>query len=313
MSDWRGGTSAPEERGADPLEPATAQLAEGHIEARYRHFEAELADRPAVVWGLGWREFTRLLKTWWMILLLLGSWFFTVLIPVLIIMETAAFNPFLEYSARSQIEFYGYMMPFLMIFAALVGARLVTRDLADRAIHLYLARPLTRADYATGRLITLALVFLLVAVIPNLLNFLFQNMALGQEPIWYLEHLWVVGGILLHGAFYLAFFSLLALFFSTMSNKGYWTVTGIFVTIMLSEVVSNIVYFIMRQEKENDAAFFLSIRHNLENLGYAIYRLDGPFDPSQFPWVGSLAILLTIMGGCLAAVLYRLSTLEVSR
>ena len=44
MSDWRGGTSAPEDGGAGPLEHATAQLAEGHIEARYRHFEAD--DRP---------------------------------------------------------------------------------------------------------------------------------------------------------------------------------------------------------------------------------------------------------------------------
>ena len=122
-----------------------------------------------------------------------------------------------------------------------------------------------------------------------------------------------MGGILLHGAFYLAFFSLLALFFSTMSNKGYWTVTGVFVTVMLSEMVSNIAYFTLQQDKENHAAFFLSITRNLENLGYAIYRLEGPFDPSQFPWAGSLAILLTIMGGCLAAVLYRLSTLEVSR
>ena len=43
----------------------------------------------------------------------------------------------------------------LVLLAAITGSQLVSRDLSDQSIHLYLARPLTRVDYLLARLLTL--------------------------------------------------------------------------------------------------------------------------------------------------------------
>ena len=59
---------------------------------RYRRYTAALADRRTIVWGMGWREFERLVRNRWVLLVIGLAWAQTLLIA-LIVMPQGLFTP----------------------------------------------------------------------------------------------------------------------------------------------------------------------------------------------------------------------------
>jgi ABC-type transport system involved in multi-copper enzyme maturation permease subunit len=85
---------------------------------------------------------------------------------------------------------------FALFLAALAGPGLIAPDLANNALQLYFSRPLTRLEYATGRLAALVGMLSLVTWIPGLALFGMQaGMAGGQ---WFRAN-WKLGAGLFAG------------------------------------------------------------------------------------------------------------------
>ncbi len=76
------------------------------------------------------------------------------------------------------------MLGFVVVLVT--GPSLVSADLRNRAMPLYLSRPLTRTDYVLGKLVVLGVLVSAITWAPGLLLFVIQASLGGRE--WLLEH-----------------------------------------------------------------------------------------------------------------------------
>src|SRR5437588_756694 len=98
-------------------------------------------------------------------------------------------------------------MGFLLATAAAPG--LVSKDLANQALQLYLSRPLSRVEYLLGKISVLAVLLSAITWIPGLLLFALQAQLQGNGWGW--DHLYLIGSIILSGWMWIAVISLLML------------------------------------------------------------------------------------------------------
>ncbi|HEX2255026.1 MAG TPA: hypothetical protein VHQ65_17300 [Thermoanaerobaculia bacterium] len=78
------------------------------------------------------------------------------------------------------------------LLTALVGPGLVSPDLANNGLPLYLARPFSRAEYVLGKLAVLAILISAITWVPLLLIFALQA---SLEPGWMAENLRLAWGL----------------------------------------------------------------------------------------------------------------------
>lgn len=95
------------------------------------------------------------------------------------------------------------------ILTVLVGPVLVSRDLANNALPLYLCRPFSRAEYVLGKMTVLIILLSLVTWVPGLLLFLLQAYLEGAR--WTVSNLWMAGSIFVGSMTWIVLLSLLSL------------------------------------------------------------------------------------------------------
>lgn len=108
---------------------------------------------------------------------------------------------------------------FAFFVALLVGPPLVSRDLRNNALPLYLCRPFSRTEYVIGKMSVIVILLSLVTWVPQLLLFLFQSYLEGFA--WFRANLWMVNAIVLGG---MVSVLLLALLSQTVSALVKWRV-----------------------------------------------------------------------------------------
>jgi ABC-2 type transport system permease protein len=95
------------------------------------------------------------------------------------------------------------------LLTALVGPNLISPDLANHALPLYLCRPFSRAEYVTGKLAVLFFLLSLITWIPGLILFVIQCSLAGWE--WTASHLWIAGALVAGLLIWITVLSLIAL------------------------------------------------------------------------------------------------------
>jgi len=95
---------------------------------------------------------------------------------------------------------------FLVLF---IGPRLVSRDLANNGLALYLSRPFSRSEYVLGKVTILAGLTSLVTWVPGLILVLLQLSLEGR--VWFSEHAFVPAAVLLGSWVWIVVVSFLAL------------------------------------------------------------------------------------------------------
>lgn len=98
---------------------------------------------------------------------------------------------------------------FAFILAVLVGPPLLSRDLSNNALPLYLCRPLSRRDYVLGKMMVVIILLSLVTWIPGLLIFSFQASMAGLGWLW--ANLWMIWAIFFGFMCWIILLSLIAL------------------------------------------------------------------------------------------------------
>lgn len=116
---------------------------------------------------------------------------------------------------------------FILIAWAAPG--MITRDLANQALHLYFSRPLSRTEYIIGKMAVLALLLSCTTWIPGLLLFGLQAGLAGNGWGW--DNFFVVGAIFVSSWLWIAVISLLALALSVFVR---WRIaaTGLIIGVM---------------------------------------------------------------------------------
>jgi ABC-2 type transport system permease protein len=98
------------------------------------------------------------------------------------------------------------------IFTVIIGPVLISRDLANNALPLYLSRPFTRFEYIVGKMSVLLIMLSLITWVPGLLLFLFNASLEGAG--WMVENWWIANAIITLSFSWLVILSLLATAFS---------------------------------------------------------------------------------------------------
>lgn len=104
------------------------------------------------------------------------------------------------------VEVQGWLA---FILTVLVGPVLVSRDLANNGLPLYLCRPFSRAEYVLGKVAVLVVLLSLVTWVPGLVLFLLQAYLEGAR--WFVSHLRLAGAIFVGSMTWIVLLSLLAL------------------------------------------------------------------------------------------------------
>ncbi|HET8782235.1 MAG TPA: hypothetical protein VFM63_07445 [Pyrinomonadaceae bacterium] len=110
---------------------------------------------------------------------------------------------------------------FAFLLALLIGPPLVSRDLRNNALPLYLCRPFSRTEYVIGKMSVLLILLSLVTWIPQLLLFFFQSYLEGWT--WFQANLWIASSIVIASMFWIL---LLALLTQTISALVKWRVVA---------------------------------------------------------------------------------------
>jgi ABC-2 type transport system permease protein len=103
---------------------------------------------------------------------------------------------------------------FAFILTVLVAPPLISRDLSNNALPLYLCRPLSRTEYVLGKMAVVVFLLSLITWIPGLLIFFFQASLSGFA--WLGANLWMVSSIFLGSMVWIILLSLLALAVSSL-------------------------------------------------------------------------------------------------
>ncbi|MBA3767209.1 MAG: ABC transporter permease [Acidobacteria bacterium] len=98
---------------------------------------------------------------------------------------------------------------FGFFLTVLVGPPLVSRDLANNALPLYLYRPFSRAEYVLGKMSVLLILLSAVTWIPGLILFFFKAFLDGGA--WLTANFWIAGAILIGSAAWILVIALLSL------------------------------------------------------------------------------------------------------
>jgi ABC-type transport system involved in multi-copper enzyme maturation permease subunit len=110
---------------------------------------------------------------------------------------------------------------FAFFVALLVGPPLVSRDLRNNALPLYLCRPFSRTEYVLGKMSVLMILLSAVTWVPQLLLFLFQSYLEGFS--WFKDNLWLASAIFIGSMVWIL---LLALLSQTISALVKWRVVA---------------------------------------------------------------------------------------
>jgi ABC-type transport system involved in multi-copper enzyme maturation permease subunit len=103
---------------------------------------------------------------------------------------------------------------FAIILTVLVAPPLISRDLSNNALPLYLCRPLSRTEYVLGKMVVIVTLLSLVTWIPGLLLFAFQASLAGFA--WLAANLWMAGAIFFGSMVWIVLLALLALAVSSI-------------------------------------------------------------------------------------------------
>lgn len=116
---------------------------------------------------------------------------------------------FLDVNARFFMHFLGIESMLAFFLAAFVGPGLVSPDLANNALPLYLSRPFSRVDYVLGRMSVLVILLSVMTWIPGLLLFALQGYLAGGS--WIADNARIAWALLAGAWIWILVLTLLAL------------------------------------------------------------------------------------------------------
>ena len=131
---------------------------------------------------------------------------------------------------------------FSFILTVLVAPPLISRDLANNALPLYLSRPLSRTEYVLGKMAVVGFLLSMVTWAAGILIFLFQASLSGAAWLW--ANLWMIGAIFAGSMLWIILLSLIALAVSSIVK---WRVVAsgailglFFVPSAFGEIINNL-------------------------------------------------------------------------
>jgi len=213
---------------------------------------------------------------------------------------------------------------FAFIVALLIGPPLVSRDLRNNALPLYLCRPFSRTEYVMGKMSVLLILLSWITWVPQLLMFLFQSYLEGFE--WLRSNLWIASAIIIGG---LVWILLLALLSQTISALVKWRIvaSGVMLgVVFIPSAFAGIVNILFQTHWANIISLSALMWNITAGLFGTFDRIGGRIQISDFddnvvrevlllepPLWCSWAALFIFCAACLAILHWKVKAYEVVR
>ena len=216
---------------------------------------------------------------------------------------------------------------FALILTVLVAPPLISRDLSNNALPLYLSRPLSRTEYVLGKMAVIVFLLSLVTWIPGLLVFFFQASLAGLAWLW--ANLWMIGAIVGGSMAWIILLSLLAL---AVSSVVKWRVVasgallGLFFVPSAFGAIINSLFLTRNGHLVSMWATMNSIWYGMfgifeQQAGRVTGRVENPIYDGQLvdiillepPLWASWLVIVAVCAICVWLLAYRVRAYEVIR
>lgn len=199
------------------------------------------------------------------------------------------------------LELQGWLALFL---TAWVGPAMVSPDLTNGALPLFLSRPLSRAEYVAGKLLVLAILLSSVTWAPCVLLFGIQAQLARN---WFMPNLYIVGGVLIGACVWIAVLSLLSLAVSAWVR---WRIvaTGLMVALVFIPAGFGAVVSAVLRTKWG---FVLNVPYMVTLLWSRLLR--APILQDGLPVSAAWISILAVCGLCLLLLNKRIQARQVVR
>ena len=314
------------------------------VSDRFRDFNANLTTRPWIVWGMGLRRFEKFFSTKNKIImgLILIIYLWTLAFDVMLASGSENYpcvlrdnGDFFEEDGPLMVEFkdcgpltyYGDLFTgggiriLIVSLAAIASGGMIGNDMANKSLHLYLSRPISRIDYLIARFIPVFLLLLLVTAVPNLIVASAMWSDDGLKTEWLTNHKWLIVNILIQGIFYSAAYSIIGLTFSTILKKESNASLAFFLFVYGTSIIAEIFFTILKAFgiDGTDGVLLISVSHILDMISYAIFDVEYYVQAGFAPWkvdIGGteVGVVFTfIFAGCCGFMYWMILQMEANK
>jgi ABC-2 type transport system permease protein len=154
------------------------------------------------------------------------------------------------------------------IFTVIIGPVLISRDIANNALPLYLSRPFSRFEYIAGKMSVLLILLSLITWVPGLLLFLFNSYLEGGA--WMYENFWIAKAIFTLSLSWLVILSLLATAFSAWIK---WR-TAASAALFAIFIIPTPIGFIVGELFDTNIGHMFNLAMAFNGLSKHLLRLD---------------------------------------
>ena len=185
---------------------------------------------------------------------------------------------------------------------AFVGPGLISSDLANRALPLYLSRPFSRAEYVIGKMSVLLVLLSLITWVPGLILFGLQCVLAGRS--WLAQNLWLAWALFASSWIWILVISLLALALSAWVK---WRIVAgalLLAVLFFGAGFAQAINAVLRTQ----SGHFINIVYLMKTIWTALFRIDSEGDISSAnAWIA----LLVYCAICLALLVRKVRAYEV--
>ncbi len=193
-----------------------------------------------------------------------------------------------------------------LFLAAWIGPAMVSPDLTNGALPLFLSRPISRAGYVAGKLLVLAIVLSAVTWVPLLLLYLIQaQLAKG----WLWQNMYLVPGFVTGSLLWIALLSLMALAVSAWVR---WRIvaTGLMVALVFIPAgFGAVISAVLRTQW----GLMLNLPYMLTLVWSRLLRTPIGWRSEPLPVSAAWLALLVVCGLCLLMLNKRILARQVVR
>lgn len=206
--------------------------------------------------------------------------------------------------------FVGFQTGLAFLLTVLMGPPLISRDLANNALPLYLCRPLSRAEYVVGKMSVLMILTSAITWVPGELLFLFQSYLEGAG--WAGRNLWIAGAVFVGSWTWIL---LLALMSITISAWVKWRLAASAALFGLF-MMSNAIGFMVNGVLHTRWGSLFNLTMIMKTIEDSLFRSPNSMElpgwmvlPTAAAWI-TLALFLAM---CLLLLSRRVRAYEVVR
>lgn len=188
------------------------------------------------------------------------------------------------------------------ILTAFTGPGLISPDLANGALPLYLCRPFSRAEYVAGKMSALALLLSQITWVPGLVLFAIQASVAGDH--WLAQNWWIASSIVLASWIWIAILCLLSMALSAWVKWRFVAGALLLGVFFFGAGFGHAINAVMRTESGS----LIDLSNMIATVWTSLFRIPNELATSP---AEAWTMLLIICGICLLLLMRKVRAYEV--